>query len=150
MPGHRAKSPLPVLLALAIGVAACDDDPAAPQGPFEISGQWSFTALLSGMQCEASVDLVQNDNTFTGTFTPRRSCSSPFGNFRNPIWGSISEGTIGEGTINAAQVEFSFDDCVYRGAIRDAAAKHMSGTIFCPLSSANPQLRQVGSWESRR
>ena len=91
-PGSSRR--LAVLLALSMSAAACADEPVASQGPFDVGGTWSFWSQRSEVVCEASAELIQSAEMFSGTFTPHDDCRSIFDVFRNDMEGSITEGTV--------------------------------------------------------
>lgn len=96
--------------------AACSGDATGPEAP-SLSGRWTFNASNmsgSGMSCNLSavaLNISQQGNTFTGTYSGGRLTCTAGGQVLTQDWGS---GTVVNGSVNGNSIAFDFDTSDYR------------------------------------
>jgi hypothetical protein len=125
-----------ILLAFAVGLTACSDDPTGPQIP-DLQGTYDYTAPIDdidGARWTGTINLFHDGGeTFTGSFSVAIAGG---GVTSETIHGDLSRGTIqSDGTIHFRLTDiFRHDGQVQGGAITGTwlltgADQNYSGTF---------------------
>ena len=108
-----------ILMALALGLMACSDDPTGPQIP-DLQGTYDYTAPIDdidGARWTGTINLFHDGGeTFTGSFSVAITGG---GATSETIHGDLSQGTIeSDGTVHFRLTDaFRHDGQVQGGAI---------------------------------
>lgn len=134
-------------LTSAIVCLSCSDGGLAIGHVPDIDGQWTFSEVVStdsqGSVCAKTgvINVVQELETFTGSFNRTSNCSAP--SLAQPAISSES-GPIVDGRAVETSIRFRLLDCRYSGTVTDDATEGFSGTALCGASAF------TGTWQATR
>lgn len=140
-----------VIIGSVFGLAACGDDPAAPE-VLNIGGNWSYTESISNSsisfscQNEGTMTINQDESNFTGSVNQTGVCTDGQGN----TYDNSGSGSIGGGQISGEQVSFSAGGCDYNGSISGSPPNRLSGSVSCTVAISGTNYVFTGTFTATK
>ena len=134
-------------LALLLGLAACDDDVAAPLP--EVAGEWVFSDLVSASfgECTASgvATLTQSGRSLGGVIDATEGVCTWADGGMDDNSGPVQ---ISTGTVQANTVSFSAGICDFEST--SVTDTRIEGSEFCTLNTGSQTFTLVGTFTLTR
>lgn len=140
-----------LLLAPALLLPACDDDPGPAEPPAEFGGVYMLRYTLDNdlleITCSArgTSNILQSGSTFTGTFEQTGECVSAAGS--EDFSGT---GLITNGSVSGDQVQFDVEECRFEGAVVGNPPNGGSGDVLCTFADDGLTFEMEGDWAVTR
>lgn len=139
------RRPFFVTVMALMSVAACGNEPTAPQGtPGAVEGAWTFSAELISpdlkLVCEhyGTLNVTQSGANLTGTVTQTLNCVGPSDTINNS--GNVTL----TGSVGASTIRLIFADCDYQGDLFRVPIDSASGDVTCEVKGGT--IAVSGQW----